>query len=267
MKRHLHLSKYISTFIVFVAILLGVSNTVWAAIALRGTATTGTSTTTSLVINKPTGVVAGDVMIVNIAQVGNNTTAPALTGWSLIDGRSLAGTTLRYGAVLYRVANGTEGTNFTFALGTGTNSSSGAIVAFSGVDGTNTFDVATGTISVQVSQTAVAATSITSATANAAIIMFGMAANSISTWSGWTTTSPGALTELYDNQSTNASVGAAWATKVGAGATGAGAATLSANQRSGGILIALRAALPPTITTLSPSTGCQGATGIVNYRH
>jgi hypothetical protein len=72
-----------------------------AAIALRGVVTTATTATTNLTINKPVGVVAGDVMIVNIAKVGNNTNAPTLVGWTLIDGRSLAGTTLRYGAVLH----------------------------------------------------------------------------------------------------------------------------------------------------------------------
>ncbi len=236
-----------------------------AAIAQRGTATTATTTNTNLTINKPTGVVAGDVMIVNIAKVGNNTTAPSLAGWTLIDGRSLGGMTRRYGAVLYKVAGASEPASYTFALGTGTNGAVGSIVAFSGVDtsGATPFDVAPGTISVQPSQTAVAATTITTASANAAVIMFGMAANSTPTWSGWTTTSPGTLTELYDNQvggANQASVGAAWATKATAGATGAGAATLSSAQRNGGILIALKPAgnpLPAT-TSISPTTETVG---------
>ena len=147
-----------------------------------------------------------------------------------MDGRSLAGGTLRYGAVLYRVADGTEGTSFIFALGSGTTSAVGGIVAFSGVNTSTPFDATPGAISVSSnSSTAVSATSITTVSANAVVIMFGMAAGSAPTWSGWTTTSPGTLTELYDAQSSSASVGAAWAVKTTTGATGAGAATLSSS--------------------------------------
>ena len=246
-------SVSLEALLMVLGLFLASTSQAFAAILQRGTATSGTTTNTSITINKPTGVVSGDVMIVNIAQTGNNTNDPTLSGWTLIDGSSLAGGTARYGAVLYRKADGTEGTSFTFTLGTGVTSAVGSIVAFSGVDVTTPFDVIPGTISVQTSSTAVAATAITTASANAAVIMFGMAAASAPTWSGWTTTSPGALTELYDNQSTTASVGAAWATKATAGTTGAGAATLSANERNGGILIALR----PAVTTYT-STGTGG---------
>lgn len=234
----------------FVALLLLVLNPIqtFGAIGLRGTSTSATTTNANLTINKPAGVTTGDLMIVNIAKVGNNTTSPSLAGWTLINGVSLAGGTARYGAVLYKVATASEGTNYTFALGAGTTSAVGSIVTFSGVDGTTPFDVANGTISVQASQTTVAAASKTTVTANAAVIMFGMAAASAPTWSLWTTTSPGALTELYDNQSTSASVGAAWATKATAGATGAGDARLSSAERNGGILIALRPCAVPAIT-------------------
>ena len=237
-----------------------------AVIGQRGTATTATTTNTNLTINRPTGVVAGDVMIVNIAKVGNNTTAPSLAGWTLIDGRSLGGMTHRYGAVLYKVAGASEPASYTFALGPGTNGAVGSIVAFSGVDtsGATPFDVTPRTISVSAGRTtAVSATSITTASANAAVIMFGMTANSNPTWSGWTTTSPGALTELYDNQvggANQASVGAAWAIKATTGATGAGAARLSFAQRNGGILIALKPAgnPVPTTTSISPTTETVG---------
>ena len=90
-------------------------------IAQRGAVTTATTTGTSLTINKPAGVVAGDVMLVNIAQVGNNSSAPNSTGWTLVAGADIGGSTARYGAVLYRVSNGTEGASFTFTLGSGTN--------------------------------------------------------------------------------------------------------------------------------------------------
>lgn len=230
-----------------------VSNPLHAQIALRNAATTSTSNNTNLTINKPVGVVAGDLMLVNIAKGGNNTTAPSLAGWTLINGANLGGGTNRYGAVLYKIAGGAEPANYTFALGTGTNSASGGIIAFSGVDGTTPFDVAPGTISVQGNQTGVVGTGLTTVTANAAIIMLGQAAGDNPTYSTWNTTSPGALTELFDvGQGTGdqSSAGAAWAIKPSIGATGNGTATLSAAERNGGILLALR---PACTAPVAPS--------------
>ena len=82
------------------------------------------------------------------------------------------------------------------------------------------------------------------------------------TYSGWSTTSPGTLTELYENTTTNtddASVGAAWALKPTSGVTGNGTVTLTGGDRNGGILIALRAPQPPTIIGFSPSSACTGS--------
>jgi hypothetical protein len=233
-----------------------------AAIAQRGTATTGTTTNTSLTIDKPTGVVSGDVMLVSIAQVGNNSVDPASNGWTVVAGASLSGKPKSRGAVLYRVADGTEEASFAFTLGRRTTGAVGSIVAFSGVDtsGATPFDVIPEAI-LAGSGTNVGATAITTASANAAVIMFGMAANGAPTWSGWTTTSPGALTELYDSQnSSGASVGAAWAAKATAGDTGAGTATLSAAQQNGGILIALKPTgnPVPATTSISPTAKAVG---------
>ncbi len=248
-----------------VAILV-MGSTAFGQIAQRGTATSGTATTSPLTINKPAGVIAGDVMLVNISQTGNNTTAATLAGWTSVDARSLAGTTLRYATVLYRVADGTEGASFAFTLGAGVNSAVGSIVAFSGVasngvkaDGSagGPFDVDPGSISVQGNSSIVTATSINTASANAAVVMLGQAGGDNPTWSNWSTaTSPGVLTELYDNQNASGdqtTVGAAWATKAAAGSTGAGDADLSANERNGAILVALKRNVTPT-ATLSPST-------------
>ncbi len=105
----------------------------------------------------------------------------------LVDGKDLGGSTARRGAVLYRVADGSEGANFAFTLGSGVTSAVGDIVAFSGVNATGgfkadgtaggPFDVDPGAISLANSAT-VNATSITTNSANAAVVMLGMAANS-----------------------------------------------------------------------------------------
>jgi len=241
------ISKHLFTLLVLALLVLGAESTN-AQIALRGTATTATTGTTTLVINKPTGVVVGDVLIAVISQVGNNTTITSPSGWVLIDGRSLAGSTLRFGAVYYKIAVSSDltATNYTFTGGTNTNSLSGVIAAFSGVDNTTPFDATNGTITVGNSATVTAAATTTT-TANAAVIMLGMEGGSDNlTWSNWTTTSPGNLTEIGEAKRNSTSAGIAWATKATAGSTGGGSATLSASERNGGLLIALRAYIPCT---------------------
>ena len=251
------------SFVLFLYLIFFISNPLKAQIALRGTATIATSTNTNITIAKPTGVITGDLMLVNIAKGGNRTTAPSLAGWTLINGVNLGGTsaTQRYGAVLYRVATAGEPANYTFALGAGTDSASGGIVAFSGVDTTTPFDVTPGTISVQPSQTAVVATGITTVTANTAIVMFGQAAGDNPSWSAWNTTNPGILAELFDigqNNGNQSSAGASWALKPTVGPTGNGTATLSFAERNGGILLALR----PACTTSVAPTSITGTTTI-----
>ena len=225
------------------------------SIAVRGTATSA-SGTTSLSISKPTGVVAGDVMIATFAKVGNTTALVAPSGWTLINGAILrASSTLIYGAVMYRVANATDTgvSSYTFPMITGTTSANGGIVAFSGVDSSGgflvgggsggPFDGVPGTIQANTGGSlSVNATGIITATANAAVLMCGMAGSTV-TWSNWTTTSPGTLAEVLEGPHTaSGSVGMAWAIKASAGATGSGTATLSVSQRNGGLLLALRSA-------------------------
>ena len=253
-------------------LLMILATSAFAQIALRGTAITNTSTTNSLTLNKPVGVVAGDVMFVNIVQSDNSALGnPSRSGWTLIDGKSLGSNW--WGAVLYRVADGTEGANFTFTLDFDASANIGGIVAFSGVDvsggfnaagvaNSGPFDVALGSITAGNSQTATA-TSLTTNSPNAGIVMFGQAGDNIA-FSNWqTATSPGLLTtELYDNNlnSTNdEAIGAAWALKPAGGSTGAGSVSLSGgfNIRNGGLLIALK---PLAIITgaISPLTYCAG---------
>ncbi len=199
--------------------------------------------------------------MVNIVRVSDKLTAPSCEGWTLIEGRSLDGSAGRYGALLYKVAGPSEGTRYSFALDTGVTRAVGAMVAFSGVNTDPTpFDIAPGPIDVQTNRTDVAATALTTVSANAAVIMFGMAAGTAPTWSGWSTSSPGSLTELYDYQGgTKTSVGAAWAVMVDVGDTGAGTATLSSPEWNGAILIALKPVLDTeTVVTSSGTTSTYG---------
>lgn len=248
---------------VMVVLSLFVFDGAFGQIAQRGTSTSDNNNGGSLIITKPTGVVSGDIMFANIATRGSNTLSnPTSSGWTLIDGRVLnAGN--RWGALLYKIAGAAEPANYTFTLDADADGNVGTIVAFSGVDNTTPFDVATGTINTANSAT-VTANSITTTTANAAVIMFAMEVSNDRSHTGWTTTSPGVLTELYDDARTNrARVAAAWSIKATAGATGNGTATLSGAERNGGILIALRRSIP-TITSLSATSGCPFSTFTIN---
>lgn len=248
------MKKYLLLCACLLAVCSFVNLSVSGQIAERGSSTNATSTTASLTITKPTGVVAGDVLIANIAQRNNGTTAPSLSGWTLISSGAIdGGTTL--GAVLYKVAGASEPANYAFTLGSGANNNDGSIVAFSGVDATGgflvgggaggPFDVAPGSLSVSGANGSTAtATGITTATANAAVIMLAQS-NDNQSMGSWTTTSPGTLTELYEDQynpsgSNDLTVGAAWAIKATAGATGNGTMTLGNSIRWGAMLIALR---------------------------
>lgn len=243
-------------------------------IAQRGVATTSTSAGTSITIAKPTGIAVGDLMIADIAQgSGSNiSNSPTLSGWTLIASSNL-GNSSRNGAVLYKVAVAADisATNYIFSLDALTDSASGAIIAFSGVDNTTPFDVTPGTINFASSAT-VTATSLTTLTANSAIVMLGMVSGNNRTYNtaSWTTaTSPGALTELFDinhNAGRKTSVGGAWALNTTAGSTGNGTVTISGSERNGGILLALKPGptAPPTITSLGSTIGCVGSSITIN---
>jgi hypothetical protein len=264
MKKNTLLISAVLTLVFLLTSLFGM-----AQIAQRGTATSATGAGTSLTINKPVGIAVGDIMIANISEshTSNNlSTSASSSGWTVINSRTLGVNNVR-GSVLYKIAITSDltATNYAFSINTGANSSSGAIIAFSGVDTTTPFDVSPGILN-PTNVGSITATGITTVSANAAIIMLGQVGDDRS-YSAWATTSPGALTELYDITTItgfDSSVGGAWAIKATAGATGNGTATLSGSNRNGAILLALRQQLPPTITSLGSTSGCVGTSITIN---
>lgn len=272
----INMKKVIFTLMIFLTTLLGFSQ-----IAQRGVATTATSAGTTLVIAKPAGIAVGDLMLVDIAQGGTSVLSasptPVSVGWTLVTGRLLNGNVNRHGAVLYKiaVASDVSATNYTFTLDALTNSASGAIIAFSGVNSTTPFDVAPVAIA-STGTTTINATSITTTTSNVAIVMLGQVAGVNASWSAWSSTSPGALTELFDinhNAGRKSAVGGAWATKATAGPTGLGTATLSLADNNGGIFLAIRPKPPVNDdcsgaldVTINPTIVCTvNTTGTTNY--
>jgi hypothetical protein len=210
----------------------------YAGIIKRGSTRTATTSNSNLLIYKPSGVLPGDVLIINLAYEGAN--SPSLSGWTVVSQKSLG--TGRYGAVLYKIAQSNEPSYYIFSLGTGGDNGVGALMAFAGVDitGNNPFDVAPGTINTANSNIATA-TAITTVSAGAAVIMLTQEVGSGRSWSNWSAANLGTLTEIADTRkSGDASVGTAWKISSSASNTGNGTATLSGSQQNGAILIALK---------------------------
>ena len=250
--------------IILIIFMFTFSSLSFGQIAQRGTATTATSTNNTITINKPTGVIAGDIMIVNITSSDNNSLGgndANLAGWNLIDGVNINGNTRRI-SILYKIAGAGEPGNYVFNVPNGTfttDNTVGAIIAFSGVSNSIPFDVTPGTLNGTNNSPAIA-NAISNVTANSAIVMLGADENN-RTWSNWVTTDPATLTELYDT-SNSVSIGAAWAIKTSIGSTGNGGSTLSGNGRTQSILLALRPA--PRITGLVGSPVCPGGNITIN---
>ena len=255
--------------ILFCLILFLAANLGFGQIAQRGTSTTATTATNSLTITKPSGVVEGDVMIVNIAEaVSGGTFIPDLQGWTNISSMYLENNT-RVGTVLYKVAGASEPTSYTFTLWN-VQGAIGSIVAFSGVDTTDPFDASFTGINGRTDEN-VRATSITTTSNNAAVILLGQVVGSARRYSNWQADSPNSLNQLYSeikNTGSQASVGAAWAIKPTAGSTGTGRATLSDDEYNGGILIALKPKVDYKSQIISAdlgsSTWCAGETRTVS---
>jgi hypothetical protein len=237
---------------------LGVVGSAWGQIATVGTSTSSTAaSTTSITLNKPTGVSTGDLMIASFAEYGSSLTNstnfdPGLSGWTKITSSRLGSINTRRGIVLYKIATSSEPASYTFTQASTASYIVGQITAFSGVNTTTPFDVIPGTIT-QANASSLSIPGVTTVTAGSAIVALAMEGYYGPTWSGWNSTSPGALTEQIDAQYSGwASVGLAWAIKASAGATGNVSVTASTSSRLGGLVLALRPSVVPTCTS-SPS--------------
>ena len=251
------------------------------SIAVRGTsASSASSGATSIVVAKPTGAAPGDVLIATISRNAEHSNLlPTPTGWRIIDQRMIrdpGNANKIWGGVYYRVADGSEGANFTFGLGgnvgttTASNGASVAVTAFSGVDATGgvrddgvaggPFDVDPGIINA-VTGTASAtatATGITTSRANSAIVMLGMVGGNQFDWTEWKATSPASLARIEQSNRSGSCAAIAWGLKPVASATGDGTANVTSSftanlQFPGAILLALREANSPVIESFAAS--------------
>jgi hypothetical protein len=208
-----------------------------------------TSASGSLTLAKPSGVVAGDVMVAGITWFGNHgsfsPTPP--TGWTLIrrDGDNTIGE-FSY----YRVATSSQTTSWTWAGLT--ENAVGGIAAYSGVDNANPVNASGGEVDSISGQEI--APSVTTTRANVVLVGFFGLVNQT------TMTPPGSMTPVFSGFSSGSGGGSSQVSLLAAqegwpnpGATGSRTAT-APGSRSAGQLIALQPpAFPHATSTWTPS--------------
>jgi hypothetical protein len=269
---------------------LFLTNSLFAQITQEGGTTNVTeayvldaNSTNLLTINKPT-VNVGDIMIANISALthasSNSGYAANCSGWTLISYQDIEdGGGQHTVTSLYRVVDGTESSSFTFTIGvSGTNChGAGAIIAFSGVSATGgylpngqtggPFDVTPGsyTYSTTASTSISGVISITTASANAAVLMLVGAFDDATSVSAFTVTSP-TLNSLYSYAQSSSSpagtVGVGENIMTTAGSTGNGSATLGASEQWAAILIALK---PGATNYYNKSSGASALQTLSNW--
>ena len=246
-------------------------------ITQRGDVRSASTGTTTLVINKPTGVVEGDVLFVSIALYRTSTSiaevTPSISGWTRIGfGRFEGGSKNYISTVLYRIAGASEPASYSFDLRGGTTSGLGSIVAFYNVDitGGTPFDIPPTGLKVTPNSTSssVIAPGIITNTNNAAILMFTHANAEVS-WQNsslsaekWRMVNPSDLTEVYDlnaKPDKALSIGCAWGTQTTAGPTGDGQVTshvgaINTNVNYGTMVVALKSKMPQSLVPVINSS-------------
>jgi hypothetical protein len=230
-----------------------------------------------LTIAKPTGIALGDVLIVNISysKSTNDATSPTATGWTVIANARIDNTVNYRALVMYKVVEAADlnANPYAFDFTSNVYSAVGAIAAFVNVDvsGASPFDVVSNTINVSngANNASVVANGLLTSSNNAAILMLAQSDGEVSfintagDATAWRTTSPGALTEIYDisydgrDAKDKLSVGMAWGIKASAGSTGNGLVNQSAANNFGAILLALKpiSTVPQTPSITSNLTG------------
>ncbi|MFP5346714.1 MAG: hypothetical protein ACLGIA_06785 [Actinomycetes bacterium] len=199
-----------------------------------GAGTGSTNGSTSVVVSRPAGVAAGNVMVAGLTVRGTPTvTAPS--GWTLVR-NDVNGTAIRQ-AVYVRVAGASEPTSYTWGLSQ-SKAAVGQILGYAGVSTSNPVDVSGA--QVRSSSTNITSPSVTTTAAGALVLRL----NGIT--KATTVTPPSQNTERADVATTGASSPvtgeSADRSQAAAGATGAATAVAGGSGSSIGQTVALRPA-------------------------
>jgi hypothetical protein len=204
------------------------------AIEFRSASSGRNANATTLLIDKPSGVGEGDVMIAAIVIGGiPNTTPP--TGWQAVRTDS-KGKGLRQIAYV-KVAGASEPESYTWTFSS-SHAAVGGILAFTGVDSGAPVDVSGGRANAKSSS--ITAPSVTTTVANAMVVgLFGIKGRG-------TIAPPAGMTEGYDVASVTGrpkvTSEGAYVVHAGTGATGDKVASASRSAVNIGQLVALRPA-------------------------
>lgn len=216
-------------------------------VALVGSAGTGSAVngaTGSITLNRPAGVLAGDVLIAHVALHTHAFAAnplPAPSGWALV--RVDSDNAHVTSGVFRRVATAAEPAAYTFtnASGDTTQQAVGAVLAYRGVDTVNPIDAHDGAASAGGSDTLVAPSVTTTRPGARLLSLVGVYGNDQGP-----ATPPGSMTERYERTEIS-ELGvvevlgeAADETLVAPGATGTRATTVPLTDTSVAQSVALR---------------------------
>jgi uncharacterized repeat protein (TIGR02543 family) len=207
----------------------------------------------SLTIAKPAGTAAGDLLLVNLIQKGNNGAAddfePQSTGWTRLVSQPLPGTNNKTrGTVLWKIAGTSDTEPYTFIIPGMADSDvdlfMGTISAFNGVDMSDPLD-AVGVMYVGTGNN-VYTWNIDITTNDTMLVFLAQVDNSVVDCSAWRTVYLNPLTEIYEYKTgvpgiSGAVVSAAIYSNPPKGSTGNGSMYLGmVNNDNGGVLVALK---------------------------
>nr|MBA2645451.1 fibronectin type III domain-containing protein [Pyrinomonadaceae bacterium] len=224
------------------------------SIAFRAATSADNRGASTIVINTPAGVVAGDVMLA-VISVRATPTITAPQGWTPI--RDDANGNAMRQASYFRVAGSSEPASHTWTF-SAAQTATGGIAAYSGVDNTNPVDASGG--QTNASSTALTAPSIITTIDNALVVgLYGIATNP-------NITPPAGMIEQAERMASGKvkiTTEIADGIQFAAGPTGARTATADKAAANVGHLVALRpvsvvpppTTVPPAPTDLAASAG------------
>ncbi|KKT72903.1 MAG: Glucan endo-1,3-beta-D-glucosidase [Microgenomates group bacterium GW2011_GWA2_44_7] len=208
-------------------------------ISLRTFSTsTNTSKSRSFTINKPAGVQASDVMVAQLTVDRASISVTPPTGWRLI--RRDNTTSSMAEALYYKIASGTEPSNYKWNFSS-SQKASGGILAYTGVDNSSPIEASSGQYNDSTST--VTAPSITTTTANDRLLFFAAAT------SRTTISTPTGMTQQWIVNTSDTTSKVADRTLMSTGATGNITAVEGGRYSNVGQLVALR----PRAVTITPA--------------
>jgi hypothetical protein len=208
-----------------------------AAIGFRdaGTGNNGGGDT-SLIVNKPSTVAAGDVMIAIVSvRGGTGTTITPPTGWSFMN--TTSSTTVIMSGAYYKYATGSEPSTYMFTFNA-TQKASGTISAYSGVDSIHYVDNITS--SAYASSSTLTAPTVTTTLSNVMLVAGYSTATGTTMTAGSSMTLRGQDASTGGNANTRTTTGIQDIVQTSAGSSGTKNMTAGASAVNVGHLMALR---------------------------